>query len=77
MNKYLLILAYLVGCNDYSIGIIGDPGTPTVTSTKRYLQPSPIPGKGLECTTDEQCGGELICYKNKDSYVGLCAKVLD
>lgn len=77
MNKYFVLFSYLIGCNDYSFGVVREPNPPTVTTTKKYIQPSPIPGKGLECTTNEQCGNDFFCYKDKNSYVGLCAKVLE
>lgn len=74
-SKIFIPFICLIGCKDFTVGVIGEPEPPTVTTTKRYLTPSPIPGKGLECTTNEQCGDEFVCYKDTNSYVGVCAKI--
>lgn len=68
---FFFILMLLCGCDGYSFGLIGAPGYPTKTTT----DPQYIPGKGYQCTTDEQCGEGITCYKKDDSYVGVCSKV--
>lgn len=70
MTKLFFILL-LTGCG-WSIGLIGEPGKAATTnqSTPQYT-----PGKGYQCTTDEQCGDEAVCYKATESYVGVCSKV--
>ncbi len=74
-NFFLFFLFFLLvgcqDCKDFVVGLVGDPGKPSKTNTN----PQYLPGKGYQCTTNEQCGDDLVCYHQDDSYVGVCAKV--
>lgn len=73
MNKIIFLCLFLVGCNDFSFGVIGShpknvTTKPTTTTPNNNVQE-------YSCTTDEQCGQGLICYK-QNSYVGACARIV-
>lgn len=70
----LLFILFLTGCDGISFGLLGDSGHPTKTNA---TDPRYLPGVGFQCTADDQCGdgGGIICYKENDSYVGVCSKV--
>ncbi len=71
MSKYsLLVCLVIIGCNDFAFGVVG---TQTKTTTKTKISAPPIYSSPYSCTTDDQCGYGLSCYK-EESYVGICVK---
>jgi len=66
MRTIKFCLLFLMSCNDFSFG--------SMDSNANYPRQKPTTIDG-HCTNDEQCGEGLVCWKQGDNYVGVCASV--
>lgn len=67
--KYLFpFFLILSACADWTFGIIGTPDKQVLQKQQDDISNN--------CTRDEQCGPDLVCFKTSDSYVGTCAQII-
>lgn len=78
MKINLLLIAILgIGCHEYSFGFYGNNVPTTSTKVSPPVVAPTANGLIQSCTLDEQCGDNLICYKEdiNKNYIGVCAHI--
>ena len=65
----------LFGCHDFAFDCFGRP---PVQNSNKGVAPNVYigyTGEVVRCTNDDQCGAGFSCFKDLDSFAGICAQI--